>query len=964
MTADIARITYDPTRQYRSVIYQQGRVTLEADNNEAALLAEEALRLETIDIIGPTGALGNGYAVSSGKGPGGVIINPGVFYLGGWRLQLDHAFAIPGQLARGAEAIRIGPFVIALLLTEQSVCAVEDQALREPALGGPDSAARMRLMQSFPQAGLTGNTCAIGATTIAGLLEADGVTIDPASLQLLSSARLLAGFIPAKPSTDSCTPTAAGGYLGADNQMVRVTVTDFNATAKTGTLLWGWNNASLLYRASATGAETLTLTNIPVDQEHAPQQTQMVEILRTELDLTDNNFIAEAEGFVTSLAQGYSFDTQTIVLSNPLPAEYQNNANPLFVRVWQASVPFNAGQVTPLDGVSGITVTITMAALPTNIAARPFWHFSVRPAMPNKIFPQRYADSPQPPDGPRQWITDLAVLETQGSGAKLLADCRIPFVPLTQQKTGGCCALVLGPEEIAGRGGLQAVVDSLTQPAVLSLRPGTYPLTAPLALARQHNGLTIEGCTGGVILEAVTAHLAAFRLGLVTITGANNITLRKLDFKVPPVPGTAAATGTALVTFAGIGIISAEALIIEGCAFALLATAIKASGGGCIMVTGGTTQVTIRRNRFSAARPGFLIAGVSALFNGNNGVSRLDQWEISGNVFTGLGAAVLAQAQLGLVRCTGNLVTESAAGFVFWEANLGSTGAFTHAALNDAASGKNAALAQAANATLRPDILISALTAAKPILDAVPAPAGQAPAGQAPATPPTLSEIAKKVLTEKMTRTGTEAYKTLGTATASQTSAQTPSAGAAPGGASPGGTAPASGEVPAATLANSGEVSATVPAANANASNFNTINEVSAAAEAYESALTPALRFDDNEITVTSTATDPAMGGIGVSLSLDEPGSVIVNGNRVVVPDASAIACGLLFPVSAVVTGNLFAQLAAAPKGSTAQFCMSLITTSPAIMVSANMTSFFELVLPPRARDLGVTTWEFLNTTG
>jgi hypothetical protein len=55
MVADIARVTYDPTRQYRSLIYQQGRVTLEADNNEAAMLAQEALRLETIDIIGPTG---------------------------------------------------------------------------------------------------------------------------------------------------------------------------------------------------------------------------------------------------------------------------------------------------------------------------------------------------------------------------------------------------------------------------------------------------------------------------------------------------------------------------------------------------------------------------------------------------------------------------------------------------------------------------------------------------------------------------------------------------------------------------------------------------------------------------------------------------------------------------------------------------------------------------------------------
>jgi hypothetical protein len=55
MTADIARITYDPRRKYRSVVAQQGRVTLEADSNEASAIASEALRLETIDVIGHAG---------------------------------------------------------------------------------------------------------------------------------------------------------------------------------------------------------------------------------------------------------------------------------------------------------------------------------------------------------------------------------------------------------------------------------------------------------------------------------------------------------------------------------------------------------------------------------------------------------------------------------------------------------------------------------------------------------------------------------------------------------------------------------------------------------------------------------------------------------------------------------------------------------------------------------------------
>src|SRR5215475_13182791 len=120
MTADLARITYDPSRQYRSVISQQGRVTLEEDNNEAAAIAGEALRLETIDVVGPTGALDNGYAPSSGTGPGGVSIGPGVFYLGGWRLKLDSALDLSSQPdwldAPAPLPIVSGNMLVALLL--------------------------------------------------------------------------------------------------------------------------------------------------------------------------------------------------------------------------------------------------------------------------------------------------------------------------------------------------------------------------------------------------------------------------------------------------------------------------------------------------------------------------------------------------------------------------------------------------------------------------------------------------------------------------------------------------------------------------------------------------------------------------------------------------------------------------------------------------------------------------------
>jgi hypothetical protein len=302
MVADIARVTYDPSRQYRSPVWQQGRVALEADNNEAVTLQTEALRLETIDIVGPLGTPNKGFALGAGAGPGGVTIGAGTLYLGGWRLENPKTFDLstqPDWLDAPAFTATSGDFVVSLLLTETTVTAFEDRALREVALGGPDTAARVRLMQRYLRLASGGATCATGATSVAALLTADGVTLDSKTLELHSTARLRAGFATSASPADVCLPQASGGYLGADNQLVRVTVTSYDSTKKTGALLWGWNNASLIYRASigADGA-TITLIDTPVDFEHAPQQNQVVELLRTAKDFGRDNYVAELEGDV------------------------------------------------------------------------------------------------------------------------------------------------------------------------------------------------------------------------------------------------------------------------------------------------------------------------------------------------------------------------------------------------------------------------------------------------------------------------------------------------------------------------------------------------------------------------------------------------------------------------------------------------------------------------------------------
>ncbi len=937
MASDRARISFDPTREYRSVIAQQGRVTLEADVNEAGVIALETLRLETLDIVGPTGTPDDGYRVIPIGG--GLSIGAGIMYLGGWRLSLD----APVDVAKQPDwldqtGLKLGGTeVVSLLVTEQSVCAVEDQALRDVALGGPDSAARLRLMQQFIASPIQGDTCADGASTITGLLAEDGVTWDANSLQLISSARLEVGFVPPTTPPDPCTPTAAGGYLGADNQLIRVTVTAFDPTAKTGSLLWGWNNASFLYRATSTDAAAgvMTLTGVPVDQEHAPQLGQAVEILRSRTNLGDNDFIAADAGFVTTIKQAYSFDTGTLTLTDPLPAAYANDPNPLFVRLWQAIVPFNSGQPAALDTTSGLTVTISMTALPSHIAARPFWRFAVRPNTPVQVYPARYQEAPQPPDGPRQWLCDLAVVGPIQGGFQVLADCRVPFNPLTQLQAGGCCGVTLDPAGVDAKGGMQAVVDALGPGGTLSLKHGTYILRRPLLLNAKHNGLTIEACAPGtVVLEADPKTIKDFAAGLVTIRDARLITLRDIEFKIEPVPTKVTRNIVTAYTVAGATIAHTYGVTFDGCHFRFNLTpvgAAQAAGSGAgIMALLRVQGLTVRRCEFLGTE--FIgthsITGIMSTLQTTNVTTTFDDVEITGCLFQRINIGVLGFAHLGMIRCTGNKVRDCAVGFAFADANQGAAASFIRAAGGDAATG----FAQGLQAGFRADLLTNSMEVAAPFFSHVEAEEAKPPAA-----------AAQRPLRAAMTKDGTDAF-------ASLAKAATPQA--------------AAGAAPAANTAAPRAAAAPRPALEeASLANLGTLENVAIAAELISLSLDPVLHVKDNDLVLVSPGGETGFS-IGIMLLFSirpAKGSLLMVGNRVMAPDVRSIAGYVLHPVFAAISANIFAQPTRSDQ--TPAFLLTY-EESAHVEVMGNVIHSVARITPPRSTGALTNSWDFLNTEG
>lgn len=580
MATDVARLSFDRARAYRGVVPQLGRVSLEAETNEHRVIDTEAARLETIDVIGPVGTPDDGYAVSQGNGFE-LVVGAGTMYVGGWRLEQPGPVGDYDQsdwLDRPRDWAETGREHVVLLVAESDVTAVEDPALYEVALGGPDGSARTRLLQRILRLPTRAGTCADAVAGDARRWQRDGLDYDAATAELRSNSRLQVTWEedPTPPSV--CEPTATGGYLGAENQLVRVQLTALNRDG-TVDLLWGYDDASHLYRVTAdpSANPVLTLERRPVDDFHRPRAGQAVQALRATAELASTDgvvegYVAALGGVVGVLAAPYDPDLKTVQFPGPLPADYlDGDENPqLYLRVWEEHLTgVELGDPVALTG-TGMQVTITAAARgPVHVDD--FWCIGVRPSTPTAVYPARYLRAPQPPDGPRQWACPLAVVSWEGRTFDVLDDCRRPFHPLTELERGGggCCTIEVHPSD-ADDGTLQERIDLATADRNIKERgdrvtvcfaAGRYELREPLVLRRRHSNLILSGCGNGAVLAVRDGAEERFGHGMLIVVDADDVTVRGLEFELPQVPaGAARVSGTPGGVFdrAGVRAVNAE----------------------------------------------------------------------------------------------------------------------------------------------------------------------------------------------------------------------------------------------------------------------------------------------------------------------------------------------------------------------------------------------------------------------
>jgi hypothetical protein len=682
MASDRARVTFDPDRRYHGVVKEQGRVELEADENEAFTIIAEAERLEAIDIIGPAGTPDNGYEITDGGlPPFDFNIGPGTMYVGGMRVTqpldkqpyseqpdwVDHAgdpMWIDPEDATGE------PFdYVYLFLREQEVSAAEDSALREVALGGPDTAQRLRLLQRVVRMGTNGKDCEDALEEAMKRWADEGLLFDPHTMMLESTARLKASYDNLNIAPDLCEPEAHGGYLEADNQLIRVQVTD------AGKLVWGFDNASFLYRVKVIDDQTLELESTPVDSHHFPLAGQAVEVLRTAVVLDAGDYVASHTGIVMTLGASYVPDTRRITLPAALPAEYldADETPQVFLRVWQEEADFVAGTAVDL-GQTGLQVTLTGGA---PFHAGDYWMIAVRPSTPTEVYPQRYLESPQPPEGPRLWVCPLAVLDWDNDPI-VVSDCREHFdnlVELTKRQSEGCCTVTVG-DGVNSKGEFQDIqqaidhVSDLKMPVRVCILPGVYRLDGTVII-KGITDLTLCGCGPQAVIQMQGGDPAFFinlskritldgltitsssELGAVFVTASDTVALvgcrirnpRERDgFDVGPAVLVAADGDDPCTEFTITGCdlegtppaaIQAETVRVNRC---------HMEGGG-VWLREGTADAIIHTNEIGpGAWPGVLLGGLHKDDRPVRGRVGVESVAIVRNQIRGLGASGITTA--------------------------------------------------------------------------------------------------------------------------------------------------------------------------------------------------------------------------------------------------------------------------------------------------------------------------------
>jgi hypothetical protein len=449
MGGDNTRFTFNQKKHYNSVRMQQGRVQLDADWNEQMDIQTHIDRTTTGDTVGLCGApmhdagfglrCKNSDITAAGCPSGDLIITKGRYYVDGLLCENERddmnaasqddlpADALMVKLLDGTEKklseAQAGTYLAYLDVWEREITAIEDVAIQEKALGGPDTATRkktvwqVKLLQVDP-----GQWC-------------ETLSKNPAWLNLVqgSTGKLKAQTTGGSSSKDPCIVPTDARYLRLENQLYRVEVHKGGSRAE-ATFKWSRDNASIVAAIEKIGGKKITVRNVGKDATSFASG-QWVEIL---------DDAKELKGEPGEMVQIESIDIATReITTKTAPAALAVTADGVDkklhpkLRRWDHAVDKEATKdgvkmkAAPQSLEGGIAVQFTDAG--STYRTGDYWLIPARASIGDfKGDIEWSPDDFQSPHGIKHHCCPLALLTLLANKWKLKSDCRRIFPRVTE----------------------------------------------------------------------------------------------------------------------------------------------------------------------------------------------------------------------------------------------------------------------------------------------------------------------------------------------------------------------------------------------------------------------------------------------------------------------------------------------------------------------------------------------------
>ncbi len=404
MKGDFTRLSFNPTKHYRGVLMQQGRVQLDSDWNEQVQIAEHRYATLFSDFVGPSGTKGNDMLVTVSSETK-LSVALGHYYVDGMLVENEAPYTLD---LSGKDN---GFYLCYLDVWERHVTAAEDLDLREEALGGPDTATRLKTewkVRCHP----------VDTPTTANPLTTAGEPFESGKWPVAENWQ--------RPLSTGTMALEKVNLNSSGNQLYRVEVHAGSSSPKVK-FKWSRDNGSAVALVEKLEGTTITLKNRSLSVLEAFRGASYIEVTSNALEADCKaGFLAK----VVDLSELVDNGQMTVKWEDDVQPILANLGTEIFIRRWEGvfTPVFHATTSDFQELELGLKVNFT------NEFYRPgdYWLIPVRSRIARDwITTQTPGD--QLPKGINHHYAALAMVEINSHKIKAISGLRVTFNPLTSK---------------------------------------------------------------------------------------------------------------------------------------------------------------------------------------------------------------------------------------------------------------------------------------------------------------------------------------------------------------------------------------------------------------------------------------------------------------------------------------------------------------------------------------------------